>query len=513
MHERNPVTRRRFVELAALAGSTAALPAPAFAAAASKRGRYDDGTDAIPRAAKGDPERVIVIGAGFAGLAAANALRSAGLECVVLEARDRIGGRAHTVAVDGHPVDLGCSWIHEPDGNVMTKVARQVGVARLPASPENDAATIRFLDDRTGLVPNAEALGEFAKSLEFDAQRAAISRELGPRATYPQGVERFLDRQGLQGDERRRVAYFQRLYAQLEDAQDWDRLPLGSQGKRHIPLPRPNHRPYTGDGGLGVFPKGGYERLYRALAGGTPIRLRHEVTRIAQSSRGVAVEVELGGGKRRRTRTLRGSHAIVTVPLGVLKAGAIRFESGLPAAKRGAIERIGFGQFEKVCVAFAEPFWEAGGTTHLIHLDADGGFRFPLTLDLQHFAGAPALIGLNAGAFAREIARGMSTRQARDRMMAMLRRAYGTDVPDPTDFAVTGWYADRHSRGAYSATILGTRPDDRTHLAAPVGGRVLFAGEATNLDGRPATADGALSSGIREAKRLLRSRKVTLTTR
>jgi len=506
MQELNPVTRRRFVELAALAGSAGALPGSALAAATSRRGRYDDGTNAVPRAAKGDPERVIVIGAGFAGLAAANALRSAGVECVVLEARDRIGGRAHTVAVGGHPVDLGCSWIHEPDGNIMSRFAEQVGVKRLPASPENDAATVRFLDDRTGLVSADERNAAFAKAGEFDVQRSAISRELGPRATYPEGVERFLDQQGLQGDARRRVAYFQQLYAQLEDAQDWERLPLGRQGTRRIPLPKPNHRPYTGDGGLGVFPKGGYKRLFRALAKGTPIRLRHEVTRIAHGSGGVEVECHVGGAKRRRT--LRGSHVIVTVPLGVLKADAIRFEPGLPAVKR-----VGFGQFEKVCLAFGEPFWEADGDTHLIHLDADGGFRFPLTLDLQHFAGAPALIALNAGAFARKIARGMTPRQARDRMMAMLRHAYGTSIPEPTDFAVTGWYTDRHSRGAYSASIFGTRPDDRTHLAAPVGGRVLFAGEATNLDGRPATADGAMSSGIREAKRLLRSRKVTLTTR
>ena len=86
----------------------------------------------------------------------------------------------------------------------------------------------------------------------------------------------------------------------------------------------------------------------------------------------------------------------------------------------------------------------------------------------------------------------------------MLRQAYGPGIPAPTAYRVTNWRADPYSLGSYSSIVRGTGPDDRSLLAAPVGGRVLFAGEATNLEDRPATADGALSSGIREAKRLLR---------
>ena len=77
-------------------------------------GSFDDGTDAVPPRLAGDPERVIVVGAGWAGLTVANALRNAGVDHVVLEGRDRIGGRAHTVDLGGYPVDLGCSWIHQP---------------------------------------------------------------------------------------------------------------------------------------------------------------------------------------------------------------------------------------------------------------------------------------------------------------------------------------------------------------------------------------------------------------
>jgi polyamine oxidase len=492
-----PLTRRRLLELAAAAGAVAVLPETARAA----RAAYDDGTDAIP-AAVGAPERVVIVGAGFAGLAAANALRAGGVECVVLDARDRTGGRAHTAQVGAASVDVGASWVHEPDGNVMARYARQAGVALTPASPEHDAATIRFLDDRTGVVPAADTLADFARSLAFDERLPALGRTLGAGASTAQAVARFLDDEGLTGDDRRRVGFMVRLYAQLESAEDWDRVPAVPRASTREP--RPNHRAYTGDG-LGVFPQGGYRRLVRALAAGTDVRLGHRVTRVERGARGVAVHCTAG----RRTRVFRGSHVLVTVPLGVLKAGTIRFDPPLPAAKRRAIERIGFGAFEKVAVAFPEPFWTAQGSTHLIHV-AESGFGFPLTIDLQRFAGVPALVALNAGAFARALAGGPAA-GARDQFLAVLRRAYGDGVPAPTAWTATGWATDPFSRGSYSATVLGTRPDDRLALAAPAGGRVLFAGEATNLDGRPSTTDGALSTGLREAKRLLRSRRVALT--
>ncbi len=482
---------------------------PAAALAGSRGRRYDDGTDAIPGGLRGDPERVIVIGAGFAGLGAANALRQAGVDCVVLEARDRIGGRAHTERVGGVPVDLGCSWIHEPEGNVMSAFAAQAGVSRLPASPELDAATIVFLDSRTGIVPSAQTLHDFATSLGFDGERAALAKVLGSRASQRDGAERFLDDAGLTGDERRRVEFMIRLYAQLEDANDWDILPLAGVGPRRIKLPKPNHEEYTGVG-LGDFPKGGYHRLVRAIAAGTHVHLGHRVTSIAHSASGVRVGVLTTSGGRRCHRTLRGSHVLVTVPLGVLKAQRIRFTPALPPRKRGAIRRLGFGQFEKIALTFPEPFWEAGGHTHLIHVGAGPAADFPLFLDLQRFIGAPTLVALNAGSFARRLDR-EHPRAVRDETLAVLRQAYGPGIPAPTAYRVTNWRADPYSLGSYSSIVRGGGPDDRSLLAGPIGGRVLFAGEATNLEDRPATADGALSSGIREAKRLLQKRAVTLT--
>src|SRR6478672_1579109 len=96
---------------------------------------FDDGQADIPAGVAGPVERVVVIGAGIAGLTVANALTRGGIECVVVEARDRIGGRLHTVDLAGSPVDLGGSWIHTPVGNPMSAFAQQVGVSCHSANP------------------------------------------------------------------------------------------------------------------------------------------------------------------------------------------------------------------------------------------------------------------------------------------------------------------------------------------------------------------------------------------
>src|SRR5512132_2623911 len=89
---------------------------------------FDDGRTDVPVGAAEPVERVLVVGAGIAGLTVANALAHGGVECVVLEARDRIGGRLHTVDLAGSPVDLGGSWIHMPGGNPMRAFAELAGV-------------------------------------------------------------------------------------------------------------------------------------------------------------------------------------------------------------------------------------------------------------------------------------------------------------------------------------------------------------------------------------------------
>ena len=161
----------------------------------------------------GPVERVVVVGAGIAGLAAASRLRQAGIDAVVLEARDRIGGRPHTVDLAGTPVDMGGSWIHHPIGNPLTAFCDDHGIARdagnpLPSLSAFDMAERRRLD-------HAEV--EFYAQTETDAfwdSTEALSQRLGPGASAHDAIETYVAECGLSPTVARRLR--QELRAELE---------------------------------------------------------------------------------------------------------------------------------------------------------------------------------------------------------------------------------------------------------------------------------------------------------
>ena len=473
------------------------LPWQAFA---SSTRTYDDGSSAVPPGLLGDPERVIIVGAGWAGLTAANALRSAGVEHVLVEGRNRVGGRAHTRDLDGVPVDLGCSWITAPIGNPMLRFARQVGIGTTNADVELDAPILRFfdayLDTEVGLVEKVAAVGHGFYFAAVDS--AGIAEELGLDASVRDGAQVYLDRSGLTGDARRQAEFVVRFLSEFPSGWDWNELSLrywswGNSESSYIGI------------GQGEFPIGGYRGLVRAMAGAGEVRLRHRVHTIERDRRGVVVRATVGG----REVTLRGSHVVVAVPLGVLKSGSIRFEPRLPPAKREVIAKIGFGAVEKVAMVFDEPFWREPLKTHMLFLSDHSPLELPWFVDLDRISGLPGLVAFCGGPFANRLHR-MGAEQGRKLALARLAEILGRDVPKPRAVAVTDWQGDPFSCGSYSNIQVGRTNADLEMLATPVGGRVLFAGEATNR-ARHSLADGAVSTGIREAKRLLRSPSVTIT--
>lgn len=493
-------TRRELLRAAAIAGVGVALPGSLARGASTAS--YDDGSTSIPGGLVGDPERVIVVGAGWAGLTAANALRTAGIDHVVLEGRDRIGGRAHTVDLDGVAVDLGCSWIHDPIGNPLSTFADQVGVARRNADHIADAATYRMWDGQLGReLDQTEKLTALANGAGFVFSDAVgIAAELGPTASFFDGAQLYLDRLGLEGDARRQAEFTMRSLSELNENYPWTKLSLGDVVRREFL--------YTG--GLGVWPVGGYRSLYQAMAGPEQVLLSHDVGKIERSSSGVTVHAVVREGSKRRRVSFEGSHVIVAVPLGVLKSRrGIRFDPPLPDDKVGAIKRVGFGRIEKVALRFDEPFWADALHTHLLHISKRPPFRFPLWVDVNRISGEPALVVFSAGSDAKRI-HALGAKAALKQALTRLSDMLGHDVPQPRAWHVTNWQGDPYTRGGYSATVLGASPDDFDVLAAPVDGRVLFGGEHTHRQ-RYAHADGAMSTGIREAKRLLQAPAVTIS--
>jgi polyamine oxidase len=457
---------------------------------------FDDGTTDVPGGLTGDVERVLVAGAGIAGLTAANALTHAGVDCVVLEARDRIGGRLHTVDLGGTATDLGGSWIHQPDGNPMRAFARLAGVPGVSMDPAPEMAGFDAAEGRR--LTAAETSEMFRLYLEeLPAAAAGLAAELGPGASMAEAIEAFVtagQRAGVDPTPEWARRARQMLYGGIEA----DSAGLaGDQSLRWMWNEIEYGGAYFGDA-----PQGGYRRLTSAMASGVDVRLGQAVTEITAGPGGVRMVTADGTAEE-------GSHAVVTVPLGVLKQGRPRFSPGLPPDRLAAIGRLGFGRFEKVALRFAEPFWRQAGFPHLMFFPREPDDWLVWAMGLDGFGGGPVLVFFVFHSAAERLA-GAGPDAAVRWALGRLAEAVGQPCPEPVAVAVTAWADDPWSAGSYSHIPPGASPADADLLGQPIGGRLLFAGEHTQ-SARLVYTDGALTSGIREAKRLLGTPAVRLT--
>ena len=444
---------------------------------------FGDGRADVPVGAAEPVERVVVVGAGIAGLTVANALAHGGVECVVVEARDRIGGRLHTVDLAGSPVDLGGSWIHTPVGNPMRAFAREAGIPCRSANPLPELAGFDSGEGRRLSAAEVQA----SLSMQLEAFPDAVGRllaELGPDATAADGIEAFVAGSGLAPGPARRARQVLRALIEAESADLAERQSLRWMW---------NEIEYGGHY-FGDVPVGGYRRLVEAMAAGVDLRLGMDVTEVARSASGVRVRSGDGTSEE-------GSHVVVTVPLGVLKRDVPQFSPALPPDRLAAIERLGFGRYEKVALRFDEPFWRAAGLPHAMIFPRDPEAPAVWVIGQDAFGAGPVLVFHILHSAAGHVLDATADDAARW-ALGMLAEAIGSSPPAPAAVAVTSWATDPDSGGAYTHIPPGAAPADADLLGEPVGGRLLFAGEHTQ-SARMAYADGAMTSGIREAKRLL----------
>jgi monoamine oxidase len=407
---------------------------------------------------------VAIIGAGAAGLGAAHALKGSGLSVLVLEARDRLGGRAHTIMASPEVTfDVGCGWLHSADRNSFVGVAGTLGFEinrSLPPWRERAYGKAFPQEDRDDFIAALDAFYDRAERAASEARQrdrdgaANACLEPGNRwnpmidaiSTYINGCE--LDQ------------------VSLLDMDAYEDTDINWRIRR------------------------GYGALISAYGAACPVALNCAVTLIDHSKKQIRIETSQG--------TLTAEQVIITVPTNLISEEAIRFHPPLPA-KVDAARGLPLGLADKVTLALGEP--EA--------LPVEGNLRAATmrtemgTYHIRPF-GQPCIDGFFGGRFAQALedaGEGAFAAESINEIVAILGNDFRRKLKP---LAESRWAHDPFARGSYSHALPG-HAGDRAVLAEPVNGRLFFAGEATSPEFF-STAHGARDSGERAAKEVLAAR-------
>lgn len=416
---------------------------------------------------------VVIVGAGMAGLGAAQTLQQAGVTVTVVEGRDRVGGRIHTSQDLAVPIDLGASWIHGTQGNPLTDLVADYGITT--ASTDYDAMVLRGSD---GEVAAATVAAGYRQYGELQRAVKAAGADLAQDTSVQWAVDRWWADHDLPPELAGAVRWWLESETTLEFGLDRTDLSLWEWDEDEA-LP----------GGDVLFPAG-FSQLPLALAADLDIHLGQRVTTIAYGSRGVTLTTATG-------QTYQADGAVVTVPVGVLQRGDLRFDPPLPEEVQTAIAALRMGVLNKVGLTFPQQFWP--DTTILGYLDrANTTLAYGVNLAAYH--DTPALMLLSGGANARR-QEALSDEALGADILAQLRSHYGPGVPEPTGLVRTRWSQDPFAYGSYSNLPVGSTVAARHTLARPIAPNLLLAGEA--MADYPATVHGAYLSGLQAAATLL----------
>jgi len=442
---------------------------------------------------------VIIIGAGAAGLSAARALSERGFDVIVLEARERLGGRVftHRDRDTPVPIELGAEFIHG-SADELAEILKDGRIAAVDISGRRwqmMGEKLRPADD-------------FWPSLD------RVMRRLDAKRTPDRSFREFLE----QKPGGRRLATDRKLALNfVENFHAADPSLVSERALADGGSPRGDVRERR----IGRVIDG-YHRVIEWIAAPIidRIRLSAIATRVRWAPGNVVVETRHPDGRSRPT--VEAGAAIIAVPLGVLKAdpgdtGAIEFDPDL-RAKRAALEKLAMGTVTRITLRLSERFWASEWYAKQIGNESLDTLSFLQSQD-EHFpvwwtaypVRAPVIVGWHGGVAGAALAQ-LASEEIEELAVQSLARQFRVAPRKMRDMVEGSWYHDwEHdpfARGAYSYQMVGGL-EAPAALARPLRGTLFFAGEAAGEEGNTGTVHGAIGTGRRAADEVERS----LTTR
>lgn len=428
-----------------------------------------------------DEADILIVGAGAAGLAAARELSFSKHSVIVLEARDRIGGRinTHFALNSTAPIELGAEFVHGKPPEILKLAARtRLTLAEVP--------NVHWYSHNALLSKSKEFWSNIESAMD------EMAEQKGPDQSFAEFLEDYIRRHKLPDARPMATLYVEGFHAAHAGN-------ISVKG-----LIKTNTAAAQIDDEKQFRPSNGYVTLARklydeAMEHGASFRFETVVREVTWSAG--AVTVTTTGGEQFKARRL-----LVTLPLGVLQSGDVTFMPRL-TGKEEAARKLAVGQVVKVLLRFGEPFWEEitlptedgkhGELKDLCFLHAPD--ELPPTWWTQFPVRAPLLVGWAGGTRAEELLP-LSEDELRDRSLTALSHIFATPrhaLEDLlVDFYTHNWSTDPFSLGAYSYIPIGGL-DAQAELSEPIEDTLYFAGEALNTFGHHGTVHGAIQSALR----------------
>jgi len=437
-------------------------------------------------------EKVIVIGGGISGLAAASKLGAAGIPVLILEARNRLGGRifTHHLSDSDSPIELGAEFIHGTPPEILDRL-RNSGTEITEVDGDNWCTSDQGIN-RCDFFSQIDSILEEMDDSQPDESFLKFLERCFPNPTKDPKLEQAKQRAlgyitGFEAADPALVGVHWLVQSMRAEEQ--------IQGDRSF---RPRH---------------GYQALvegfqHELASYDVSVRTGTVVDRIQWSSGRVEVTAHNAEG----TVLLKTSRLLITVPIAVLKAegksGVVQFTPPLPIDKTSALEKFKTGEVIRVVLCFRDRFWEAisdgkqtlSNMTFLFSKDE----WFPTWWTTMPKR-TPILTGWAPFRAARRLS-GQDDAFVRDQALRSLCRILGVSLRNLENwlegFYFHDWQTDSFVRGAYSYGAVGSE-GAQSALAAPLQSTLFFAGEATDTTGHNGTVHGAIASGYRAAKEIL----------